>query len=142
MGLLSKLSKIGNVMGVIYPYRAGGLWVFDDPVKGLFQEPFVLGIPEMIDKLVENIPNADKGFQLTLSNRPFPGYQKTLKWIKKEFDGNWYKTEEEPVMEGWLCSALYLYVPWAPKRIYIKADPIPTKKEDKSNGSVAKRSCG
>lgn len=35
-------------------------WVFVDPRVGLSQEPFVSGIPEMIDTMVANIPNAEE----------------------------------------------------------------------------------
>jgi hypothetical protein len=38
--------------------------VFDDPAVGLKAEPFVSGIPEMIDALVQDIPQADRGFRL------------------------------------------------------------------------------
>ena len=51
-------------------------WVFDDPAAGLAQEPFVSGVPEMIDLLVKDIPDARRGFRLLFSAAPFPGYQK------------------------------------------------------------------
>jgi hypothetical protein len=41
-----------NAIMVIAPYRHEGTWVFDDPSAGLVKEPFVAGIPEMIDILV------------------------------------------------------------------------------------------
>ena len=40
-----------NQIKVIQPYWAKGTWVFDDKATGLQQEPFVHGIPEMIDRL-------------------------------------------------------------------------------------------
>ena len=43
------------------------MWVFDDPSVGLAREPFVSGIDEMIDGLVENIPDAASGFRLIFS---------------------------------------------------------------------------
>jgi hypothetical protein len=64
-------SRSDNTLWVIHPYRDWGTWVFDDPRVGLRREPFVAGIPEMMDKLVRDIPNADKAsdcfFQLPLS---------------------------------------------------------------------------
>ena len=39
------------------------MWVFDDPAVGLSKEPFIAGIDMMIDKVVVDIPNADKGFR-------------------------------------------------------------------------------
>ena len=48
---------MANAMMVIYPYRDQGDWVFDDEAAGLKREPFVFGMPEMIDIFVKNIPN-------------------------------------------------------------------------------------
>ena len=52
---------------VILPYRYGGTWVFDDKSVGLVREPFVAGVPEMIDALTADIPKAEEGFRLTFS---------------------------------------------------------------------------
>ncbi len=38
--------------------------MFDDPRVGLVREPFVAGIPAMMDKLVREITNAENGFRL------------------------------------------------------------------------------
>ena len=42
-----------NQIMAIAPYWVDDLaaWVFDDPKVGLVQEPFVSGVPEMIDFL-------------------------------------------------------------------------------------------
>jgi hypothetical protein len=44
-----------NQIMAIAPYwlEEVGTWVFDDPGAGLHQEPFVSGVPEMIDFLVK-----------------------------------------------------------------------------------------
>ena len=115
-----------NALLIIYPYWHGDTWVFDDESVGLRQEPFVFGIPKIIDELVKDIPESRNGFRLIFSAQPFPGYQKELIWIRKEMQGNWYKTENPP-MEGWLCPALYRYFEKAPGRIYLKAEPSMTK---------------
>ena len=65
-------SRSDNTLWVIHPYRDSGTWVFDDPRVGLRREPFVAGIPEVMDKFVRDIPNADKGFRLLFSATPFP----------------------------------------------------------------------
>ena len=111
-----------NSIMVIAPYRFNGTWVFDDPMTGLVREPFVGGVPEMIDVLVAGIPNAGEGFRLTFSAREFPGYQKKLTWVRGDPVGNWYRLDEPP-MEGWLCPALLRYYREAPKELYVKADP-------------------
>ena len=89
-----------NSLLVIVPYWYEGTWVFDDPAVGLQREPFVSGVPEMIDNLVSNIPDARKGFRLTFSADPFPGFQKELKWVRGELGGNWYRTEDPPWKAG------------------------------------------
>ena len=43
-------------MMVIFPYRHNSTWVFDDERVGLVHEPFVSGVPQMIDILVQDIP--------------------------------------------------------------------------------------
>jgi hypothetical protein len=106
---------------VIHPYRSQGTWVFDDPRVGLVREPFVAGIPQMIDKLVQGIPGAEKGFRLLFSAAPFPGYTTRLVWRRGEAGGNWYFSQDYD-SEGWLCPALFKYFKVAPKEIYVRAE--------------------
>ena len=93
-----------NQIMVIAPYwlEDAETWVFDDEAKDLTQEPFVQGIPQMIDNLVAEIPSARTGFRLLFSASPFPGYQKKLTRVRPEFGGWWYASEQ-PETEGWLC---------------------------------------
>ena len=111
-----------NSLLVIAPYRHAGTWVFDDSSRGLSKEPFVAGIPELIDKLVADIPNADKGFRLTFSAEEFPGFDDKLVWKREDVSGNWYYSEKFKA-EGWLCPALFKYFKKAPKTIYVNAEP-------------------
>ncbi len=111
-----------NSIMIITPYRYSGTWVFDDDRVGLVREPFVAGVPEMIDVLVSDIPDAENGFRLLFSAKPFPGYQKKLTWVRGESGGNYYRTDD-PQMEGWLCPAMFKYYDEAPKELYVKAEP-------------------
>ena len=111
-----------NQITIIEPYWHAGTWVFDDERVGLVREPFVSGIPEMIDDLVRDIPDARRGFRLLFSPTPFPGAQRHLRWRREEFGGNWYATEQ-PAMEGWLCPALFRYFDAAPPEIFVRAEP-------------------
>ena len=95
--------------------------MFDDPSTGLTREPFVAGVPKIIDHLVKDIPNAENGFRMLFSGKPFPGYMMKVTWIRAEMSGNWYHSEELD-MEGWLCPALFKYFEEAPKEIYVKAE--------------------
>ena len=112
-----------NAIMVIAPYRDQGTWVFDDASAGLVKEPFVAGVPEMIDVLVKDIPNADKGFRLLFSAKPFPGHQKKLRWLRGDSGGNYYALDDPP-MEGWICPAMFKYYSMAPKNLYVKAEAV------------------
>jgi len=114
-----------NVLMVIQPYWYAGTWVFDDPATGLAREPFVAGIPEMIDRLTSHIPDARQGFRLLFSADDFPGYQAAFDWVRSESGGAWYRLRDvEPAIEGWLCPALFKYFEQAPRTIFAKAEPI------------------
>ena len=90
----------------IYPYLLGQTWVFDDPRTGLKEEAFVLGMTEMISRLVEarSIPHAGQGITLHFSEEPFEGADTELTWLRSDDSqivpgqdgsasqifGNWY----------------------------------------------------
>lgn len=112
-----------NAIQAIMPYRQFGTWVFDDPNAGLVREPFVLGIPEMIDVMVADISNAKDGFRLNFSiTKP----AKTdgvhhIKLMALEKGGAWYR-DTETRMCGWLCPATLLYFQIFPEEMYIWGD--------------------
>lgn len=58
------MKKLGGM--VLFPYKLNGDWVFDDDRVGLCQDPFVAGMPAIIDFLVADakIKNPDDGFKL------------------------------------------------------------------------------
>ena len=112
-----------NSILILQPYRHAGTWVFDDDNAGLVQEPFVEGVPEMIDELVREIPEAARGFRLLFSPAPFPGWQAKLEHRREEYEGNWYFSPTYN-REGWLCPALFKYFESAPRDIYVKAEPL------------------
>jgi hypothetical protein len=126
----------------IYPYLLGQTWVFDDPGTGLKEEAFVLGMTEMIARLVEAkaIPHVGQGFTLYFSDEPFDGADAELTWLRSDdsqivpgqdgsasqLSGNWYGgIIAGEKMEGWLCPALGLYFRAAPPRLFVKAGPLP-----------------
>jgi hypothetical protein len=126
----------------LYPYLYHDIcWVFDDPETGLKEEAFVLGASEMISTLLsaKEIPNAERGFAMSFSDQPFD-HDVALTWILPEQAaaatqrpanslpavGNWYAgIVAGQEMVAWLCPALYEYFEQAPKRIYVKAEPLP-----------------
>jgi hypothetical protein len=93
------------------------MWVFDDDKADLVQEPFVSGADDIIDKMVESIPDAENGFSLIFSGVAFPGNQLELTWKREEAGGNWYYSKDLD-MEGWLCPALFKYFEEAPRTLY------------------------
>ena len=117
------LNATSNSIITIKPYWHNGTWVFDDERVNLVKEPFIAGIPEIIDHIVKDIPDARKGFRLLFSARPFPGYTLKLTWVREESGGNWYYSEKLN-KEGWLCPALFQYYKKAPKELYAKAEPV------------------
>src|SRR5215207_7613541 len=119
---------MANAMMMIQPYWNGGTWVFDDDRVGLVREPFVAGVPEMIDHLVREIPDAREGFRLLFSGQPFPGYQAQFTRTREgDYGGTWYRYDDSAggaAMEGWLCPALFKYFDEAPPAIYARAEPL------------------
>lgn len=112
-----------NAIRVLAPYwyAPARTWVFDDPAAGLRREPFVVGVPAMIDALVAGLPDARRGFRMLFSAEPFPGHSRTLTRLREESGGCWYGDGER---EGWLCPALFRYFPAPPEKIYVAAEPV------------------
>jgi hypothetical protein len=113
-----------NSLFVIQPYRWSGMWVFDDPAVGLVKEPFVAGVPEMIEHALRDVPGRRDAFVAVFSASPFPGAQVTLERTREEGGGNWYRWTQTG-QEGWLCPALFRYFEQAPERLYVQIKPAP-----------------
>jgi hypothetical protein len=103
-------------------------WCFDIPIVGIEDEPFVEGIPEIIEyhlgKSNKTTSAKKKGVTVLFSGaatkpKEFTSgtYFKLVK-TKEENGGSWYK---EPVSryEGWLCPNLYQFFAKAPKQIHV-----------------------
>ena len=90
------------------------------------------GDSEMISRVVESkgLPNAAAGFALTFSDQSLPYFDVELHWLRRDetqvLPGNWYRgvVAGEP-MKRWLCPALGLYFTAAPRRLFVRADPLP-----------------
>lgn len=116
----------GNSILLLKPYQAAGTWVFDDVAHGLVAEPFVCGMPAIIDRaLTENgISHPDSGFRLIFSASPFPGHHVKLTWVREGEGrcGNWYVSDRNE--QGWLCPALFHYFREAPLAIYARVESL------------------
>jgi hypothetical protein len=112
-----------NSMMVISPYKTQGIWAFDDESKGLLREPFVDEANSFIDALTSRIENAEGGFRLLFSEKPFPGFALSFKRVREEYEGNWYECDQLGG-EGWLCPALFKYFDRAPETLFVKAEAL------------------
>jgi len=113
----------GNQIFVIKPYKWNGQWVFDYPSRSLDKEPFVAGVPEMLEAATAlvGIENPENEFILLFSSGEFPDTRIRLDWVRKELDGNVYAWNG---MEGWLCPALERFYPDPPKHLYVQVKPL------------------
>jgi hypothetical protein len=117
------VNPMANAVMVIEPHWNSGTWVFDDEAVELDREPFGEGIPQMIDDLVQDIPDARGGFRLLFSSAPFSGYQLELNKVSEDFGGHWYLANGTRG-QGCLCPAMCSCFEIAPERLYLKAEPI------------------
>ena len=115
--------QTSNSVVVVTPYRSAGVWVFADPAAGIRREPFVAGMPRMLDILAKDIPNADQGFRFLFSGAPFPGHTHRMEWGRAEEGGHWYYGPPNFGVQGWLGPAFFKYLRTTPRFIYFKAEP-------------------
>jgi len=119
------LDKTGNQINTIYPYRTKGGWAFDDEEVGLKTEPFIAGIPEIIDSIVGKRDN----FTAHISASVLPNYTGHLIKVPPEemnddYKGpstGWYMLEGTEMI-GWLCPATLKYFKDYPDSIYFKIE--------------------
>lgn len=122
---VEKIDKTGNQINVIYPYRTrGGGWSFDDKEVGLQGEPFVAGIPQIINSIV----GRRRKFTAYISKDPVPDYTGHLvkmdlvdKEMKNLVGEGWYQFNGTS-MVGWLCPATLKYFKDYPENIYFRIE--------------------
>jgi len=68
------MSNSANALMVIHAYDDAGIWVFDDAATGLVKEPFVAGIPEIIETIVGD----SRALKAVFSANAFPGSRYVL----------------------------------------------------------------
>ena len=139
----NKQKLLGEIQ-TLYPYWSKELrtWCFDDDKKNIVAEPFLWGMPEIIDTCIEYMgldviamkEYGRLGMKMDFTDAPyaFVGvpdetnliYYGKLHRIGLFQQGCWYRFAEdigERFMYGWLCSKLYEYFKSAPLFIYFKA---------------------
>ena len=115
---------LNNSIFVIAPYWYEGTWVFDDDRVELIKEPFASGVPDVINHLVREIPDAKDGFRMFFSKNKYPGYNQSLSRRSTKYNGNRYHIDVDPRLSDWLCPALSHYFPEPPDKLYISAEPL------------------
>ncbi len=111
--------EMNNSIFSIQPYRHQGTWVFDDDRVKLVKEPFVCGVPEMIDLALLCKQWTGSRFNMLFSATEIPEPDLVLTKDEPFAEGNWY-IDQKTGMRGWLCPALYCYFTKAPKKLFIK----------------------
>lgn len=97
-------------------YRTGNGWAFDDLLMHVSREPFVKGMSEMLDVLVEQ-SGLEEHIGLFFKDEPFNNYEAELSLVREEDGGAWYEWEDMD-MAGWLCPMLYAYFDCTPEKLY------------------------
>lgn len=119
------VDKTGNQINTIYPYRTQAGWAFDDEEVGLNAEPFIAGIPEIIDGIVGDRDE----FVAHISHSVIPNYTGHLVKLNPTKvaeegctpDTGWYMLEGTDQI-GWLCPATLKYFKDYPDSIYFKVE--------------------
>lgn len=111
-----------NAVFNIRPYKWMGMWVFDDPRVGLVKEPFVAGIPAIIEEAVKGFENPTAGFTCLFNDTGLPKPTLILDKVDEESGGTWYNWRGTE-FTGWLCPALLKYYPIPPQTLYIVIEP-------------------
>jgi hypothetical protein len=105
-----------NQINVINPYRTQYGWAFDDENVGLIGEPFVAGIPEIIDSIVGSANN----FTAYFSHEFFPDSTFILNKIEDNVEAGSYYRLNNTEMVGWLCPATLKYFEDYPTQIFVQ----------------------
>ena len=118
---------MANQLHVIAPYWVADMqtWAFDDEARELQREPFVMGVPQMIERVLRRVlgrtdDNVHEPFRAAFSAQPFPGSLAATK-LRSEAGGAWYELEGQ---EGSLCPALLLYFDAPPESLHFTVEPL------------------
>ena len=122
---------MSNSILVLELYRNAGTWCFTDVERDLVHEPFISGIPEIIDECIaETVENKAETYRLTFSSQQFPGATNYLTYLFEEYGGAVYTKqkigqEANPMARtGWLCPATLKFFEVFPKTIYFAIHPL------------------
>ncbi len=128
-------------------YRTGPHgWAFDDEPRGITREPFVAGMPAIIDAMLRGQGHEAElvqSFEAQFSAAEFAGAPYVLHRSDQEFGGYWYRFDgatatpncvsetQEDSDYGWLCPALFHFFDEAPDAIYVAIPDVEGRAEPK-----------
>lgn len=102
-----------------------GMWVFDYAPLNVKDEPFVAGIPQIIEYHLQKKGMLDvareKGFSVKFSANPDADLRKdiVLEFLRHDSGGADY-ADQASGMEGWLCPVLCTFMGTPPSTIYVE----------------------
>ena len=110
-------------MLILEMYRHAGTWVFTDEKRDLVNEPFVLGVPEIFDSVIEEQDlKGNHFYRVIFSDQNFPLAHAEVEKISEEGGGAWYKHKKTP--PGWLCPATLKFFKKFPAKIFFRIEII------------------
>lgn len=120
---------MSNSLFTIEIYKHAGTWCFTDEKRDLIHEPFVCGIPELIN---DSIKELDKSltYRITFSENKFPGAKDYLRYLLEDSGGAWYSKQivdqdvDKHAKNGWLCPATLKFFKCFPKKIYFAVESL------------------
>jgi hypothetical protein len=111
-------------------YKSKGVWMFDDEVEDITEEPFVGGFSELIDFVLKeyNVFNGShRGIDINFSlEKEDEGMIQIQKIEDLQDDWAMYEYKE---MQGMLCPVTLKYFGKHPDNFYIKPKKIPFELE-------------
>jgi hypothetical protein len=115
---------MSNSLFTIEPRPMGGIWIFDDESRNVYNEALVGGVPELINFVLakKGIDGSD-GFVLVFAAIPFPNHDICLEHVSGGVGCGDTYMHSDTGMTGWLCPCLLKYFPEAPEKIYAMAMP-------------------
>jgi len=114
---------MANAMLCIEIFKFNGTWCFTDEKRELLNEPFVLGVPEIIDAVLkqQELYVKDKNYRILFADQEFPLHHGMLEKTQYDSGGFWYKWGD---MKGWLCPATLAFFKEFPKEIYFRLEKV------------------
>lgn len=112
---------MANAMLCIEIYKLHGIWCFSDEKRELVDEPFILGMTELITAALKhtNLYEFNKKYRILFSGYDFPFNNGYLNKLGEERGGAWYEWNEN---KGWLCPATLKFFEQFPEKIYFKLE--------------------